>query len=59
MELKPKEVQVLEQQWELLKVELQQLEDFYDRCSDCEGELDAIHEIQTLMSKIETGEYHK
>ncbi len=59
MELKSKEVQALEQQWELLKVELQQKEEFYDRCSDCEGEIHVIHDIQSLMSKIETGEYYK
>lgn len=51
-------IEGLEKQWELLKDELQQLEGFYQRMSDT-VELDVIHEIQSLIYKMETGEYYK
>lgn len=55
MEIKSKDVQVLEQQWELLKLELMSLEDFYGRCN-IENEINVIHDIQNLMNQIESGE---
>ena len=57
MNLKSEEVQALEMRWELLKVELEQLEEFYDRCNS-ENEINVIHDIQALISKMETGEYY-
>lgn len=50
-------IEELENQWELLKVELEQLEEFYDRCNS-ENEIHVIHDIQSLIAKMETGEYY-
>lgn len=44
--------------WELMKMELKHLEEFYERCDDT-TELNVIHDIQSLMNKMETGEYFK
>ena len=57
MALKSEEVQGLEKQWELLKLELEQLESFYERTEG--DEIHVVHDIQSLMSKMETGEYYK
>lgn len=54
--IKSKEIQVLEQQWEILKIELEQLEDFYDR-TNSENEINVVHDIQNLIDKLETGKY--
>ncbi|MEK3819649.1 hypothetical protein MKY20_11340 [Cytobacillus sp. FSL W8-0315] len=48
--------EIAEKQWELLKLELKNLEEFYERTDDT-NELHVIHDIQSLISKIETGEY--
>jgi hypothetical protein len=48
----------VELMWELLKVELGQLESFYERTDDT-SELNVIHDIQSLMNKMEVGEYGK
>lgn len=55
--IKSKEVQGLEMQWELLKVELGQLESFYERTDG--NEIHVIHDILGLINKMETGEYYK
>lgn len=46
-------IEELEKQWELLKVELKQLEEFYEKADDT-NELNVIHDIQSLMAKMET-----
>lgn len=52
--LKSRKVQDLEMRWELLKFELELKEQFYDRIDS--DEINIIHDIQSLMSKIEKGE---
>jgi hypothetical protein len=47
-----------EKQWELLKIELEQRLDFEERCNG-ENEINLIHDIQSIISKMETGEYYK
>lgn len=53
-----KRIEGLEMQWQLLKVELKSKEEFYERMEDS-GEIHVIHDIQSLISKMETGEYYK
>jgi hypothetical protein len=48
-----------EVQWYLLKIELQQRLEFEERCKDSEAEINLIHDIQSLMDKLETGNYFK
>ncbi|HLG26722.1 MAG TPA: hypothetical protein VI423_02960 [Paenisporosarcina sp.] len=51
MKIKPKEVQVLEQRWELLKFELEQLVDFYSRCNSVDS-VNVINEMQAIMEEL-------
>lgn len=51
---------VSEQQWELLKIELQQRLEFHERCHEHdEAEINLIHDIQSTINQMETGEYYK
>ncbi len=50
--------EIAEKQWELLKFELRNLEEFYERTNDT-NELHVIHDIQSLICKMESGEYYK
>lgn len=51
-------IEELEKTWELLKIELKRMEEFYDRCNN-EEEIHVVHDVQSLMTKMETGEYGK
>ena len=51
-------VQFLEMRWELLKLELEQSESLNAHFKNDEA-VDTIHDIQNLMSKMESGVYYK
>lgn len=53
MKQKSKEVQTLEQRWELLKFEIEQLEDFYSRV-DADHDVEAIQSVQRIISDLES-----
>lgn len=55
-ELKDKEA--LEQKWEVLKIELESRLEFEERING-EENINLIHDIQSLISKLETGEYFR
>lgn len=50
--------QAVDQQWYLLKMELESRLEFEERCNG-ENEINLIHDIQSLMARIESGEYFK
>lgn len=53
-------VEELEKQWELFKIELQERLDFQERCfPNDDAEINLIHDIQSIINKIETGDYFK
>lgn len=53
MIIKSKEVQILEQRWELLKFEVEQLEDFYSRVG-ASNDVEAIQNVQRMIADLES-----
>ena len=49
-------IEFLEMRWELLKLELEQSESLNAHFKNDEA-VDTIHDIQSLISKMESGEY--
>lgn len=51
-------VEMLEKQWYLLKIELEQRREFEERCNG-EDEINLIDDIDSIMQKLESGDYFK